>query len=153
MKNNYKKLSFGKDENGKRIRKQEHRYIMEQYLGRKLNKDEVVHHINGKKYDNRIENLQVMSRSEHIKVHNLPGNISEETKRKLSKLFTHRIGVNRSKTKEEIIQIALKYKEFKNYRKVDRLFGFSNGTTGDIIRGNIYYDYQPLIKEILNNKT
>lgn len=153
MKYGYKRLSCGKDENGKRIFIDEHRKIMEEHIGRKLKPNEIVHHINGNKNDNRIENLQLMTLSEHTKLHKKGIPISKETKRKLSKLFTHRIGVNRSKTKEEIIQIALKYKEFKNYRKVDRLFGFSNGTTGNIIRGNIYYDYQPLIKEILNNKT
>ena len=32
----------------------EHRYIMEKYLGRKLRTDEVVHHINWDTRDNRI---------------------------------------------------------------------------------------------------
>lgn len=43
---------------------------MEQYIGRLLSKDEVVHHVNEKKDDNRIENLQLMTRSEHIELHN-----------------------------------------------------------------------------------
>lgn len=41
----------------------EHRYVMEQYIGRKLYKDEYVHHINGVKEDNRLENLELWSTS------------------------------------------------------------------------------------------
>lgn len=46
-----------------------HRYLMEKYLGRKLGKNEHVHHINHNKLDNRIENLKVLSASEHHKLH------------------------------------------------------------------------------------
>jgi hypothetical protein len=51
------------------IRKTEHRIIMEQYLGRNLLKNEHVHHINGNQKDNRIENLKVLSASEHARIH------------------------------------------------------------------------------------
>ncbi|WP_185858864.1 HNH endonuclease signature motif containing protein [Vreelandella populi] len=47
----------------------EHRLVVEEHIGRKLRNDEVVHHINHDKTDNRIENLQVMSRAEHIEEH------------------------------------------------------------------------------------
>jgi hypothetical protein len=47
----------------------EHDLVMEKYLGRKLKKDEVVHHINGKKSDNHISNLQIMTQSEHMRIH------------------------------------------------------------------------------------
>jgi len=46
-----------------------HRIIMENHLGRILNANEVVHHINGNKKDNRIENLEVMIDREHSSHH------------------------------------------------------------------------------------
>lgn len=53
---------------GKPIR--EHLLVAEKMIGRKLNKGEVVHHINGIGHDNRPENLRVFkSQSEHMKHH------------------------------------------------------------------------------------
>ncbi len=43
----------------------EHRLIMAQYLNRPLTKDEIIHHLNGIRLDNRIQNLAIVVRSNH----------------------------------------------------------------------------------------
>jgi hypothetical protein len=47
----------------------EHRIVVENHLGRLLEPDEIVHHINEDKKDNRMENLEVMSKKEHTSHH------------------------------------------------------------------------------------
>ncbi len=46
-----------------------HRVRMSEHLNRELRKNEIVHHKNGIKTDNRICNLEVTTRSEHVKMH------------------------------------------------------------------------------------
>lgn len=47
----------------------EHILVMEALLGRHLNKGECIHHKNQIKSDNRKENLQLMTNSEHMRLH------------------------------------------------------------------------------------
>ena len=60
-KRQYKQITI----NGKRVRL--HRFLMEIELGRKLESWEHVHHIDGNHLNNNIENLEVLSNSEHQK--------------------------------------------------------------------------------------
>lgn len=47
----------------------EHRWLMENKIGRKLESHEHVHHINGNPKDNRIENLQIVTSKQHGAIH------------------------------------------------------------------------------------
>lgn len=47
----------------------EHQLVMECLIGRHLNANECVHHINFIRDDNRKENLELMTISEHMSLH------------------------------------------------------------------------------------
>lgn len=64
---NYKAIYI----NGKYIR--EHRLVVEQYLGRKLESWEEVHHIDGNGLNNDISNLLILSKSDHLRLEHQNG--------------------------------------------------------------------------------
>lgn len=64
----------------------EHVVIMENMIGRRLYSNECVHHVNGDRSDNRIENLQLMYRSEHA-AHHAKDNIKNRKRDKKGRLI------------------------------------------------------------------
>lgn len=73
----------------------EHRLVMEAHIGRHLHPDEVVHHRNGDRSDNRVENLEVFaSNAEHLR-HELTGRVPRWTEDGLARI---RAGVRRRGT-------------------------------------------------------
>jgi hypothetical protein len=49
---------------------QAHRVVVEDVLGRPLDRFELVHHVNEDKFDNRPENLRVLTPQAHSQLHN-----------------------------------------------------------------------------------
>lgn len=66
--------------------KYEHRVVVEQALGRELMPEEVVHHIDGNKRNNSLENLVVMTRAQHTRLHK---QLAQKNASKTNKTFSN----------------------------------------------------------------
>ena len=73
-----------------------HRRVMEKKLGRRLERGEIVHHINGSKLDNRPENLELLTAKEHYKRHVVPI-LQERQEAKIIETLTPRIEAQAAK--------------------------------------------------------
>ena len=79
--NGYWQISSSKEgNNGKRL----HRLIYEDYHKLSLLKGTIIHHKDENKLNNRISNLELVTRLEHQRIHHKNKKLSEEHKRKLS---------------------------------------------------------------------
>ena len=89
----YKKLympdyQWGGKSRGDRGFIYEHQYIMEQYIGRRLRRGEQIHHIDGDKRNNKIENLLLCETAkEHMRVHALEQHFVERLIREGKVIF------------------------------------------------------------------
>lgn len=106
----------------------EHRTIMEQYLGRPLATGEIVHHINNDPLDNRLENLELTRQSNHAKCHiytsPIYGKGEDNKQAKLSK--------------DDIPWIRLWLRKgFKDWR-LGTVFGVNQATIRDIRNGKTW---------------
>jgi hypothetical protein len=85
----------------------EHRFVMEQKIGRYLKQNEVVHHRDGNKQNNNIKNLELLRREDHSRRH-----------------AKHCIAITNKLNKNEVISIynsKLKNKELAEIYKVNKI--------------------------------
>jgi DNA-binding transcriptional regulator YiaG len=119
----------------------EHRYIMEKHLGRKLTRNEVVHHIDEDKTNNILSNLQLMTREEHTRFHATGKIQSAELLEIHSRNRKGRILEKaRIFSDEQIREIRKLHEEGLSGRKIAKIFNVSKTTIRDIIIGKRYFE-------------
>lgn len=127
MKSNYKKISV----NGRKV--DEHRYIIEQHIGRKLKRNEVVHHIDGNKLNNDLSNLQLMTLEEHSRLHwELNGNVQN-----LEKGHVRVFSDDQAREIKRLIHTS-----GLSNRKIAKMMGVNRTTIDRIARGERYSDIE-----------
>lgn len=115
-----------------------HRYVMEQAIGRKLSRNEIVHHINHDKHDNRLENLQIMSRAEHGR-HHAPSTHSPEVRAKISaRMKENPHGWRGALADETVREIRTKRAQGIGPCELARQYGINKSTVIDIVKGRRY---------------
>ena len=117
-----------------------HILLMEEILGRPLKENEVVHHINGDKRDNRPENLQVLDRGKHTSLHKQGVAVSGASLEKMRAAQSGKQSTQRRLTSELVRDIAVRLSEGATLIELAREYGISRKSIAAIRDGKTYRD-------------
>ena len=115
----------------------EHRAVVEAEIGRRLRRDEIVHHINGDKRDNRLSNLVIMDLAEHSRLHMAGRTVPEETKKRISRSLVGNRNA-RVLSVEDVAEIKRLRELGMSFPKIAAIIGTNKWTVGKIARGQTY---------------
>jgi hypothetical protein len=101
--------------------------VIEEALGRALAKGEEVHHINGQKDDDRPENLEVMTKSEHMRHHLQQRPVLRGERASSAKL-----------TEADVVAIRRRYASGERRADLAREFGVTHTNVTDIVNGKTW---------------
>lgn len=123
-----------------------HRWLMEQKLGRKLSSDELVHHVNEDTMDNRIENLEVMSRSEHTRLHQAGRKVADWVRKAQSERMMGKPNTACRKLSDKDVKFIRAHytprdREF-GLRPLAKKYGINHSALHRIIKGARYTDVE-----------
>ena len=110
---------------------QQHRVVIQLAIGRELYSHELVHHIDGNKTNNVIENLRIESWGDHTKHHHLGLKRSNETKRKISEKSC-KYSIEQAKKVREIVASGI------SQSKASEIVGVTKMVASRIVRNLTY---------------
>ena len=96
---------------------QEHRLVMEKHLGRRLTKEEVVHHVDRDKSNNDINNLILFpTKKAHTKFHYQQGDLKLSVGENKKKLINGKLKCNHCKKLKELKEFVTSKKDYLGIR-------------------------------------